>query len=152
LVNEAVFGQLTAELARKKYRNIAFEFIGRYEHIARDVNNLHFHNFGSAFDSIAKGCDTAISAAGTTLWDLLASRKIVGLAAIVENQIANYEYAIENKEAIGIFNTDTIDLNVEALQTLLFDACVRRSIKNRISGKYDFDGANRVCNLILKNL
>jgi spore coat polysaccharide biosynthesis predicted glycosyltransferase SpsG len=152
LVNEAVFGQLIAELDKKKYRDITFEFIGDYIHIPKGVINLHFHSFGSGFDSIAKDCDTAISASGTTLWDLLASQKIVGLAAIVENQIANYQYATTNKQAIGIFSTDSLELDVEALDALLFDTNVRKSIQEEISDKYDFEGAKRVCNLILKAL
>jgi spore coat polysaccharide biosynthesis predicted glycosyltransferase SpsG len=151
-VNEAVFGQLLAELDKKKYRDIVFEFIGEYKKIPRGVSHFHFHSFGSGFDAIAKDCDTAISTAGTTLWDLLASQKIVGLAAIVENQIANYEYATAKKQAIGIFSIDSLELNVEALHALLFDTNVRRSIQEEISDKYDFDGAKRVCNLILKAL
>jgi spore coat polysaccharide biosynthesis predicted glycosyltransferase SpsG len=151
-VNERVFGQLIAELDKNKYRDIAFEFIGEYRRIPRGVDHFHFHSFGSGFDSVAKYCDTAISASGTTLWDLLASQKIVGLGAIVENQIANYQYTTTNKQAIGIFSTYSLELDVEALHTLLFDTNVRRSIQEEISNKYDFDGAKRVCNLILKAL
>jgi spore coat polysaccharide biosynthesis predicted glycosyltransferase SpsG len=151
-VNEEVFGQLLAELVKKKYRDFAFEFIGEYKNIPRGVNYFRFHSFGPGFDAIAKDCDTAISASGTTLWDLLASQKIVGCAAIVENQIANYQYATANKQAIGIFSTDSLELDVEALHALLFDTNVRRLIQEEISDKYDFDGAKRVCNLILKAL
>jgi hypothetical protein len=86
------------------------------------------------------------------LWDLLASQKIVGLAAIVENQIANYQYATANEQAIGIFSPDSLELDVEALHTLLFDKRARRSIQEEISDMYDFDGAKRVCDLILKTL
>jgi len=152
LINEAVFDQLIAELDKKKYQEIAFEFIGEYRNIPRGVNYFHFHSFGSGFDSIAKDCDTAISASGTTLWDLLASKKMVGLAAVAENQIANYEYVTANKQAIGVFSTDSLELDVEALHALLFDTNVRRSIQEEISDKYDFDGAKRVCNLIHKAL
>jgi spore coat polysaccharide biosynthesis predicted glycosyltransferase SpsG len=152
LVNESIFNQLIAELGKKKYRDIAFEFIGEYKDTPRGVNYFHFHSFGSGFDSIAKDCDTAISASGTTLWDLLASQKMVGVAAIVENQIANYEYVTANKQAIGVFTVDSLELDVEALHALLFDTNVRRSIQEEISDKYDFDGAKRVCNLILKAL
>ena len=152
LVNNYIFDQLIVELAKNKYRDIAFEFIGDYEHIPKDVNNFHFHSFGSNFDSIAKDCDTAISAAGTTLWDLLASQKIVGLAAIFENQMANFEYVIEKRQALEIFSAVDLDLNAEGLQTLFFDTSVRRSIQEEISDKYDFDGAMRVYNLILEAL
>jgi spore coat polysaccharide biosynthesis predicted glycosyltransferase SpsG len=150
LVNETIFAQLVAELSKRKYGELRFEFIGGYESPFRNIHNFHFHNFGTSFDSIAKDCDTAISTAGTTLWDLLASQKLVGLAAIVENQRANFEYVIGNRQAIEIFSVDELNLSVEALQTLLFDTSVRRSIQKEISGKYDFDGAKRVCKLILK--
>lgn len=152
LVNETVFSQLTAELAKETYGEIRFEFIGCYDPIPRNIYNFKFHSFGTGFDSIARDCDTAISAAGTTLWDLLASQKLVGLAAIVENQRANFEYVIENRQAIEVFSADQLELNPEALQALLFDTSVRRSISEQISDKYDFDGAKRVCNLILETI
>jgi spore coat polysaccharide biosynthesis predicted glycosyltransferase SpsG len=152
LINEAIFGQLFAELNKKEYRDITFEIIGRYRNLTRNANNFHFYDFGSGFDAIAKNCDTAISAAGTTLWDLLASHKLVGLAAIVKNQRANFEYVIENRQAIELFGADELDLNTGALQTLLFDTKVRRSIRQETFSKYDFGGAKRVCNLILEIL
>lgn len=151
-VNEHIFSQLIEELARDDYKDVRFEFIGRYGEIKSRHSNLSFHNFGSGFDSIVGECDTAISAAGTTMWDLFANRKLVGLAAMVENQRANFDYAIETGEAVEVFDLRTLKLDVGALQSLLFDSNSRQSLHDAISGKYDFDGARRVSEVILKNL
>jgi len=151
-VNEHIYSQLVEELKKDKYEKVSFEFVGSYTSVDSHHSNLNFHNFGSGFDSIARDCDTAISAAGTTMWDLFANRKLVGLAATVENQRANFDYAIRTGQAIEVFDSKTLKLDVDALQSLLFDSNVRHSLYSAISGKYDFDGARRVSELILRNL
>ena len=151
-VNEQIFSQLVEELSRSKYGNVYFEFIGNYESSKLHQSNLKFRNFGSGFDSVMGNCDTAISTAGTTMWDLFANRKIVGLTAMVENQIANFDYAIKNGQALEVFDPKKLKLDVGALQSLLFDSNVRKSLYDETFGKYDFGGAKRVVEVILKNL
>ena len=148
-VNEHIYSQLVEELTKDKYEKVSFEFIGCYASVNSHHSNLNFHNFGSGFDSVARDCDTAISAAGTTMWDLFANRKLVGLAATVENQRANFDYATRTGQAVEVFDSKTLKLDVEALQSLFFDSNVRQSLYGAISGKYDFDGAKRVSELIL---
>jgi spore coat polysaccharide biosynthesis predicted glycosyltransferase SpsG len=150
LVNESIFAQLVEELSKSEYREVRFEFIGKPKYFKAHPQNLRFHNFGKAFDSIVEDCETAISASGTTLWDLLANQILVGLAVTAKNQRANFEYAIEKGQALGIFHPDTLELDVDALQSLLFDSNTRHSIHKKISGKYDFGGAERVRELIFK--
>lgn len=150
-VNQHIYSQLVEEFTKDKYEKVSFEFVGSYGLVDSHHSNLNFHNFGSGFDSIARDCDTAISAAGTTMWDLFANSKIVGLAATVENQRANFDYAIKTGQAIEVFDSKTLKLDVEALQSLLFDSSVRQSLYGAISGKYNFDGAKRISEVILKN-
>ena len=150
-LNERVFTQLVEELAKDKYKNVRFEFIGCLKSVESHPSNLNFHDFGSDFDSIAGGCDTAISAAGTTMWDLFANRKLVGLTSLVDNQSSNFDYAIRSGQALEVFDPKTLKLDVVALQSLLFDSSVRESLYGAISGRYDFDGAKRVVEIVFKN-
>lgn len=150
-VNEHIYSQLVEELTKGKYQNVSFEFVGSFASVHSYNSNFSFHNFGSGFDSVARDCDTAISAAGTTMWDLFANRKLVGLAAMVENQRANFDYAIRTGQAIEVFDSKTLKLDVEALQSLLFDSNVRKSLYGAISGNYDFNGARRVSEVIFNN-
>lgn len=149
LINHSIFSQLIEELNKRDYKEITFEFIGKYRYLKSNQSNLRFHDFGTSFDSIANNCDSAISASGTTLWDLLANQKIVGIAAAAENQRANFDFATQNKQALRVFDSDTLELDIDALRSLLFDSTIRKSLRKEISGKYDFSGANRVACVIL---
>lgn len=150
LTNRSMVYQLIEELSKREYREVEFNFIGPFESAISSSSKINFHQFGKRFDIIAGDCDTAISASGTTMWDLFANGKLVGLAATIENQKANFDYAIENGQALGVFDLETLKLNAGDLQSLLFNSSVRQSLYEQISGRYDFNGASRVCDVILK--
>ncbi|NDG69602.1 MAG: hypothetical protein EBX48_05645, partial [Actinobacteria bacterium] len=92
---------------------------------------------------------TAISAAGTTMWDLMANRKILGLAATVENQKANFSFAVSSKQALPVFNPDNQKLEVNNLKALLFDRGTRHALYSATLGNHDFNGAERTWDCIL---
>lgn len=150
LVDKRIFSQLVSEVVKDEYRAIDFHFIGTLDNSVQKSVNIHFHEFGSGFDSIAQDCDTAISTAGTSMWGLLSNNRLLGLATIVENQKANYSYAVNSKHALPVFDLDNMKLDVGVLRTLLFDETSRRNIYRAISGQYDTLGASRVCELLLK--
>ena len=143
---------LAEEFTKDAYREISFDFIGHLETSTKYSPNLQFHDFGDSFDFIAGACDTAISAAGTTMWDLFANRILVGLGAVVENQCANLDYALFSNQALGVLSPMTMQLNFEALQLLFFDNKARGSLYEEISNKYDFLGAQRTSEVILSAL
>lgn len=149
-VDKRIFLQLIAEVVKDEYHNIDFHFMGVFDNSMQSGLNLFFHDIGNGFDSVAQDCDTAISAAGTNMWGLLANNFVLGLAAIVENQTANYSYAIDLKHALPVFDLNNVRLDVGTLRTLLFDETTRRHIYRAISGQYDTLGASRVCDLLLK--
>lgn len=149
-VDQRIFLQLIAEVVKDEYRAIDFHFMGAPDSFVPRSVNLYFHEIGSGLDSIAQDCDTAISAAGTSMWSLLANNLVLGLAAIVENQKSNYSYAINSEHALPIFDLHDVKLDVEFLRTLLFDEKSRRNVYRAISGQYDTLGASRVCDLLLK--
>lgn len=149
-VDKRIFLQLIAEVVKEEYRAIDFHFMGVLDNSAHSGVNLYFHEIGTGLDSIAQDCDTAISAAGTSMWGLLANNFVLGLAAIVENQKANYSYAIDLKHALPVFDLNNMRLDVGLLRTLLFDETTRQHIYRAISGQYDTLGSSRVCDLLLK--
>ena len=146
--DELVYSQLLEELTLDAYKDIEFNFIGKYMPPLLANTNIRFHDSGSGFESIAAACDTAISASGTTMWDLFANTLVVGLAAIVENQLANFLFATESNQALAIFNPKSKKLIRDNLGLLFFDQDLRRKLYRNVSGKYDFLGADRVNALI----
>jgi spore coat polysaccharide biosynthesis predicted glycosyltransferase SpsG len=149
VVNERIYEQLIQEFFKDIYAGINFEFIG-FPNINLDVtSNLRFHPLGENFDAVASECDTSVSASGTTMWDLLANQMVLGVAATVDNQRANFDYAVSMSQALPVFDSETQALNLDNLNTLLFDQNIRQRLYAHISGKYDFCGATRTSEAIL---
>lgn len=144
-----IFNQLIKELEKIEYDGIQFEFIGVPKSMSRENKVFQFYQFGHSFDTIVGDCDTAISAAGTTMWDLMANRKILGLAAAVENQKANFSFAVSSKQALTVFNPDNQKLEIDNLRALLFDRGTRHALYSATLGNYDFNGAERTWDSIL---
>ena len=151
VVNEQIYEQLIQEFSKNIYAAIKFEFIGLPNTDLGFTSNLSFHPFGEGFDAVAAGCDTSISAAGTTMWDLLANQKILGITAAVDNQRANFDYAVSSSQALPVFDPETQVVNLENLKVLLFDQNIRQNLYRQIEGKYNFFGATRTCKTILKS-
>ena len=151
VVNERIYEQLIPEFSKDVYAAINFEFIGLPKVVSNFTSNLRFHPFGESFDAVAAECDTAISAAGTTMWDLLANQMMLGIAATVENQRANFDYAVSLSQALPVFDPETQVLNLDNLKSLLFDQNTRQKLYKQIVGKYNFFGATRTSEAILKS-
>ena len=151
VVNERVYEQLIQEFSKDVYAAIKFEFIGLPSTDSSVPSNIRFHPFGESFDAVAAVCDTGISAAGTTMWDLLANQMMLGITATVENQRANFDYAVSSSQALSVFDPETQALNLESLKALLFDRNIRQKLYRQIAGKYNFFGATRTSQAILKS-
>ena len=149
VVSNQIYEQLIQEFSKDAYSTIRFEFIGFPNTDLSVTSNLRFHPLGESFDAVAAECDTSISAAGTTMWDLLANQMMSGIAATVENQRANFDYAVSTSQALPVFDSETQALNLDNLNTLLFDQNIRQRLYAHISGKYDFCGATRTSEAIL---
>ena len=149
VVNERIYEQLIKEFSKDVYASINFDFIGLPKVVSNFTSNLQFHPFGESFDAVAAECDTAISAAGTTMWDLLANQMILGIASTVENQRANFDYAVSLSQALPVFDSETQALDLDNLKALLFDQNIRQKLYRQIIGKYNFFGATRTSEAIL---
>jgi spore coat polysaccharide biosynthesis predicted glycosyltransferase SpsG len=151
VVNERIYEQLIQEFSKDVYAGINFEFIGLPKVVSNFTSNLRFHPLGESLDAVAAECDTAISAAGTTMWDLLANQIVLGLAATVENQRANFDYAVSLSQALPVFYPETQALHLDNLKSLLFDQNIRKRLYRQIAGKYNFFGATRTSEAILNS-
>jgi spore coat polysaccharide biosynthesis predicted glycosyltransferase SpsG len=151
VVNERIYEQLIQEFSKDVYSAIDFEFIGFSNTDLSVTNNLRFHPLGESFDTVAARCDTSISAAGTTMWDLLANQMMLGIAATVKNQRANFDYAVSSNQALPVFDPETQALNLDNLKALLFDQHIRQKLYKGILGKYNFFGATRTSEAILNS-
>ena len=58
--------------------------------------------YGKEFDQILIDADLAITASGTTVWDLLARKIPFGIACVASNQIGNFNYVVKNSLAAPI--------------------------------------------------
>ena len=151
VVNERIYEQLIQEFSKDVYSAIDFEFICFSNTDLSVTNNLRFHPLGESFDTVATRCDTSISAAGTTMWDLLANQMMLGIAATVKNQRANFDYAVSSSQALPVFDPETQALNLDNLKALLFDQHMRQKLYKGILGKYNFFGATRTSEAILNS-
>ena len=151
VVNERIYEQLIQEFSKDVYSAIDFEFIGFSNTDLSVTNNLRFHPLGESFDTVATRCDTSISAAGTTMWDLLANQMMLGIAATVKNQRANFDYAVSSSQALPVFDPETQALNLDNLKSLLFDQHMRQKLYKGNVGKYNFFGATRTSEAILNS-
>jgi spore coat polysaccharide biosynthesis predicted glycosyltransferase SpsG len=151
VVNERIYEQLIQEFSKDVYSAIDFEFIGFSNTDLSVTNNLRFHPLGESFDTVAAQCDTSISAAGTTMWDLLANQMMLGIAATVKNQRANFDYAVSSSQSLPVFDPETQALNLGNLKALLFDQHIRQKLYKGIAGKYNFFGATRTSEAILNS-
>ena len=151
VVSQRIYEQLIQEFSKDVYAAINFEFSGLPITDSGFTSNLSFHPFGEGFDAVAAECDTAIAASGTTMWDLLVNQMMLGITATVENQRANFDYAVSSSQALPVFDPETQALNLENLKVLLFDQNIRQNLYGQIAGKYNFFGATRTSKAILQS-
>jgi spore coat polysaccharide biosynthesis predicted glycosyltransferase SpsG len=96
------------------------------------------------------GADLAVSASGTSTWELLCLGLPAALVWVVDNQILGYERMMARGYAAGLgqlghFGPDT----VTTLRTLLTDAGLRTSLAAKGWAAVDGRGTARVCDALL---
>jgi spore coat polysaccharide biosynthesis predicted glycosyltransferase SpsG len=111
------------------------------------ANNLHFHKLGGDLDKLMSHVDTVITTAGTSSWDFIANKKVVGIALAVDNQIPNFTFQIENEFVleIGTYNDESgWDISAEAIKSLVFNNELRSKLLKNSASKVDLKGPKRV--------
>lgn len=111
--------------------------------------NIKFHEIGTQLDKIVQFCDTAITASGTSLWDYLANSLCVGAICTVENQRLNFNYSSKERLSIPLGDfTKSKQIDVDALNELLFNPTLRVKLIARCEDSLDLQGAERLAKRI----
>lgn len=123
---------------------------------------------GASFDRLAKGdvcvhaglvdlstlmrtCDLAVSAAGTTLYELCAAGVPTIAVPIVENQLPNAQGF--KKMDLGLVLEDSeriVDEVASAIEGLAIDHAKRQSYSDRMRSSIDGSGAERIAKMLLE--
>lgn len=103
--------------------------------------------------------DLAVSASGTSTWELLCLGLPAALVWVVDNQILGYERTVERRLAAGLGHLPALsvpgsatDAAVEMLQGLLTEAPARAELAARAWAAVDGRGAERVADALLARL
>jgi len=97
------------------------------------------------------GADLAVSASGTSTWELLCLGRPAALVWVVDNQILGYERTIARGYAAGLGQLGHLgDDAVATLRTLLTDAGLRTDLAARAWAAVDGRGVERVADALLR--
>ncbi|MET1088652.1 MAG: bifunctional UDP-2,4-diacetamido-2,4,6-trideoxy-beta-L-altropyranose hydrolase/GNAT family N-acetyltransferase, partial [Arthrobacter sp.] len=93
--------------------------------------------------------DLVISGAGTTVWELAALRVPSAIIQLVPNQLAGYDYAVENGFAVGLGSWEDWDdgLARRRLRELGGSVMLRRQLSRAAERVVDGAGARRIIEL-----
>jgi spore coat polysaccharide biosynthesis predicted glycosyltransferase SpsG len=142
---------------------VAFDatIIGATEELRRELHALEAGP-GQRFDIIAPtddlpkllaGADLAVSASGTSTWELLCLGLPSALVWVVDNQILGYERTIARGYAAGIGQLGNLDAgSVMTLRGLLTDANARTALAAKAWAAVDGRGVERVADALLSTL
>lgn len=130
-------------------RHIDFHVMSTIHDKPSQKRNLNFYPVGSRLIELANICDTVITSAGTSLWDFIANRRVVGTFPVVDNQTENFLYCTSRGLALGM-NDGHLDSELDAsvLDNLISDSSVRSTLINSVVARPDFHGASRLALLL----
>ena len=98
------------------------------------------------------GTDLAVSASGTSTWELLCLGVPAALTWVVDNQIIGYERTVARGLAAGLGHVTGLDRSSAAaavLRRLLTDPPVRATLAGRAWATVDGRGVERVADALL---
>jgi spore coat polysaccharide biosynthesis predicted glycosyltransferase SpsG len=97
------------------------------------------------------GADLAVSASGTSTWELLCLGLASALVWVVDNQILGYDRTMARGFAAGLGQLGHFDeRSAETLRTVLTDAGLRTALAARAWAAVDGRGVERVADALLK--
>jgi spore coat polysaccharide biosynthesis predicted glycosyltransferase SpsG len=99
--------------------------------------------------------DLAVSASGTSTWELLCLGVPAALIWVVDNQIIGYERTVARGLAAGLGHVSGLDRSSRAavvLRRLLTDPPLRAALASRAWAAVDGRGAQRVADALLARL
>ena len=135
-------------LSGVEFDAIDFHFLSQNENFVTK-RNFSWYQLTGQMESLVKLCDTVITNAGTSLWELLPSSRVVGTICLVENQRSNYDYVVSRKLSAGLGDsTLDLDLNVESFRSLFFDNIFRKELFDNALNNLKHDGRSSLVEVL----
>jgi len=96
---------------------------------------------GNKFAEKVSSADVVFSTSGTTVWEMLARKKVLAIGLAASNQKDNFEYLTRSRLSIGIgeYWESKWQFDVEAIRNLLLNYNLRDELKNRVH-EFSFEG------------
>jgi len=110
---------------------------------------------GSSFQTALDGADVVLTAAGSTVWELIARRIPFGVACAARNQMENYTYLTENLIGVPLgIHTQEFGwkLNLESIKALISDGVLRTDLWRKSDSLNFGHGANAIALELVKVL
>ena len=104
----------------------------------------------------ARGVDVVVTAAGSSVWELMCVGVPVGVVCVTDNQLAGYRVVIANRWATGVGELERLrdgsglDAAREDVRVMLTDVGARREMAVRSQQMLDGLGRARVADLLIQ--
>ena len=132
-----------------QFRSVSFHLFYNGALETRGPKNLTIYPIGPYLHEVASGCDTVITSAGTSVWDFIANKKIVGVYSLVENQLSNLDFLHVHDLSLRLGQTfNDMRANIKDIRNLMFNTHTRKSLYEKCNSLVDFHGASRFAELI----
>lgn len=127
-------------LSDSLFQSLNFHFVSPNRASVKQ-SNFSWYPLSSQMEHLVGVCDTIVTNAGTSLWELLPSGRVMGSICLIENQHSNYDYVVSRKlsAGLGVFRSKG-GLEFSAFQCLFFDESFRRELYNNILNDLKPDG------------
>lgn len=162
-VCNALAGILSEAMADETLRNISYDVVvGRFnrnreelETLAQEYPNIRLHEHVNHMAGLMKGCVAAVSAAGTTLFELCAMQTPTVFFASADNQQYDHEFFSKEERMLyaGDIRSDRgrcLKKICGNLKQILSDKEMRDRMKRRLHEITDGNGAQRIAHEIIR--
>lgn len=162
-VCNALAGILAEVTADETLRNITYDVVvGRFNRnreelkaLAREYSNIRLHEHVNHMAGLMYGCTAAVSAAGTTLFELCAMQVPTVFFACADNQQYDCEFFTKEERMLyaGDIRSDReqcLKRICSSLKRILTDEEMRGKMKRRLGEVTDGKGAQRIAQEIIR--
>lgn len=130
--------------------------LGNIENLAKGIDNIRLHVNEKHMSELMKNCDIAVSAAGSTLYELCATGTPTITYTLADNQLDAAKQFAEQGIMISVGDCRRDDNFIERLKTMLNNLIAdnerRRALSEKMQKLVDGKGANRIAETILSEL
>lgn len=144
-----LINEVHVAVSKAKFEDYQFHFFAPKNIWVNGKSNIHWHDIGPGIDDEVQKCKTVITGSGTSIWNFLASSKIVGALLVAENQASNYKFVSSHGVALPLGNVaNPFLIDERCVELLLLDSETRRRLEGGEVPDLDLKGASRFADLI----